>query len=105
MTEVNTPASTSSTEESTRRYRPYRRSPISPVKTNIQNQIDRNASPTDADILDTLALCDDFCIPQPTHIPNFKTYADLEHWRTTYIQKCLRTHNYTDAAFHAARCK
>lgn len=96
---MNTDSITTNPSSTPKRIRPYRRSPISPVKTNAQNQINRNVPPTEADIIDTLSICDDFCIPHPDHIPDFSTYADLEHWRTSYIQKCLRTHNYTDAAF------
>lgn len=78
---------------------PYRRSLAAQVKANSQTQEDRNRPPKETDIMETYDLCNDFCIPYPYTIPDFSTYADLEHWRTAYIQKCLRTHNYTEEAF------
>lgn len=99
MSTSTSTSTTNTTKESNRRYRPYRRSLAVQVKANSQTQEDRNVSPSETDIIETYNLFDDFCVPHPTNIPDFSTYADLEHWRTSYIQSCLRTHNYTDAAF------
>ena len=96
-TSYSTSTSTTS-KEGNRRYRPYRRSLAVQVKANSQTQEDRNRPPKETDIIETYNLFDDFCVPHPTNIPNFSTYADLEHWRTSYIQSCLRTHNYTEEA-------
>ena len=65
----------------------------------ISTQDTRNQPPTARDIQDTLSIFDEFCIPRPTNLPDFSTYYELEKYRTAYIQKNLRTHNYTSDAF------
>lgn len=97
-TSYSTSTSTTS-KEGNRRYRPYRRSLAVQVKANFQTQEDRNRPPKETDIIETYNLFDDFCVPHPANIPDFSTYADLEHWRTSYIQSCLRTSTYTEGTF------
>ena len=78
--------------------RHYKKSPVS-IPDQILSQAARSLPPTQQDYEETFNMFDDFCIPQPTRLPVFNTYAELEHYRTSYIRQCLRTNTYTSKAF------
>ena len=52
-------------------------------------ELKRKLPPRKSDIEDTIEIFEGFCIQLPD-IPTFKTYAELERWRTDYILRNVR---------------
>ena len=60
----------------------------------LYHEEERKQSPTEKDYIQTIKLFKDFCIKPPRHFTDifysFKTYAQLEIWRRSYIVSKLK---------------
>ena len=60
----------------------------------LYHEEERKQSPTEKEFIQTIKLFKDFCIKPPRHFTDifysFKTYAELEIWRRSYIISKLK---------------